>query len=803
MGPKDISGLDSLTKASLLSGKEANSTLGIESLGLRNMHFSDGPSGLRKMDQGGNSLSGISKSLPATCFPSPSTLANSFDRDLLYRIGRQIGKECAFYGVDLLLGPAVNIARNPLCGRNFEYLGEDPLLSGYLAASYISGVQSQRVGSCLKHAVGNEIEKFRFVGDSEIDEKALREIYLKPFEIAIRESDPAAVMTSYNQINGEFASQSEWLINGIFKGEWGYCGLVMTDWGGTKDRVSSIKAGNDMEMPGMIEENDIAVAEAIDSGEIEESKVEDSISRLLRLESATRGKPAYGEGIFEEGYRLSLEACLKSSVLLKNDGSFPLDKGKKYLFVGDYFTHVRYQGSGSAMLNPYRLREPIDVFAGKGASFDHARGYDSEGLSKKEKLFSEALRAAEGHQDIVFFGGLTDFQESEGYDREDMDFPDDQKRLIAALLERGKKIGLVLFSGSPVALPFVEKLSFVLYVGLPGEAGAEGIYRLLYGYEKPSGRLSVSWYKDYSDIPFGNEYGSSPIEVYRESVFVGYRYNQSVPEKVLFRFGEGILPKVKATGLKCHEENGRLIFETRLENPGTVAYSLPLLLYFGVECSATPRPRMSLCAFRCATLKPHESKTFEIAVNKADLRLYDRKVRKFVLEKGTYLFSLSPGNDADSLELRAALDGEGVSFDGAYVKAYGNPSELAALPDSDFEAVLGRKIPVFQFPSKPYTLETPVYLMKGLVGTLFSKAIRQVGLIQYRKGKRIKDAVRREREMKAGYFVARLLPYNSLRSMSFSSSGLFKLRYAKAILQLINNHPLKAFKALGKPKGKR
>ena len=426
----------------------------------------DGPNGLRKAEEGGNSLGGIADTGRTTCFPCPTLLASTWDRDVLREVGKAIGRECLFFRVQVLLGPALNIQRHPLCGRNFEYYSEDPLLSGEQAASFVQGVQEVSVGTTVKHLCCNNNEEMRFVGDSLVDERALREIYLRPFEIAIKKGRPTCVMNAYNRVNGVPASSSPLLNDEILRQEWGFDGLVMTDWGGIVDRVEALKAGTDLEMPGQCVHNERLLMQAVKEGKISESLIDQSVIRLLSTAEKTKPSADVSKNIFEENEQLAIDAATQGAVLLKNDGILPLSRDQRILAVGPFFENPRYQGSGSSLLNPFRLTTHRQAFERRNLRFSYAEGFDAYREEVDDKKEKEALRKAESADVVLFYGGQNDWFESEGFDRTSLSLPRNQLSLLEKLVERGKKVVFLLFTGSPVALPFRDKVA-AIPVGVP------------------------------------------------------------------------------------------------------------------------------------------------------------------------------------------------------------------------------------------------------------------------------------------------------------------------------------------------
>ena len=503
-------------KAALVSGTDFMYTNPIPRLGIPSLCMSDGPHGLRK--QIGSGDNGVSQSEPATAFPTAAALASSWAPENARKMGEAIAEECRFYGVHTLLGPGVNIKRNPLCGRNFEYFSEDPLLAGRMGAAEVEGVQSKGVGVSLKHFALNNSENFRFMGNSVASENTMRKLYLKPFEYVVKHAKPATVMCAYNQINGVFCSENKWLLTDVLRNEWGFEGVVMTDWGAMKDRVASLKAGLDLEMPGDTAIFRKWILDGIKDASLPMEELDKACRNILRLVDAYV-KPADGTPIdFDAHHALAAEIAEDCAVLMKNDGALPLKAGVKLHITGELFENMRYQGAGSSMINPARLTTPKDAF--------EARGIASVPVDECDT--------------ILYFAGLTDEYESEGCDRENMRLPEKQLREIDALCASGKSVVVVLFGGSPVELPFVDKVDAILNMYLPGQNGGTAVARLLFGEANPSGKLAETWPLKYEDGPSAASFGKNVNEVYAEGTEVGYRYYNKHDIPVRYPFGHGL-----------------------------------------------------------------------------------------------------------------------------------------------------------------------------------------------------------------------------------------------------------------------
>lgn len=793
--------LDTLTlweKCRLVSGNQTMATLALPEKGIRALTLSDGPNGVRKEDPNGDSLSGISESFPTTCFPTGIALASSFNLELLQEVGRAMGEECLDNDVNVLLGPAINIQRNPLCGRNFEYLSEDPLLSGAMGASFTKGIQSKGVGACVKHFACNGNEKYRFVGDSIVDDRALNEIYLTSFEIAVKEGKPYAIMTAYNKVNGAFCSENGFLLNDTLRAKWGFDGLVMTDWGGVHDKVEAIRNGLSLEMPGMEIHSMQATYDAVKEGKLDQEKLDSAVLDVLNALKRTEEVQDF-ECDYKKHYELAVKAATEGAVLLENDGTLPLNSKNHYLVIGDLFATMRYQGSGSSLLNPRILKTHEQAFADMSIDYEFIRGYKESETAVDEKLESEAINSARQYEGtILFFGGQNDYVESEGFDRDSMKLPDNQLSLISKLLELGKKVVFVYFGGSPVELPFRKDVAAILNMNLAGEGEGEATAKLLFGLVSPSGRLTETWPISYDDVPFGDRFTKSPNEAYMESIFVGYRGYLTRGIEVAYPFGYGLSytkfeygnPMVKQTG-DC------IVIQAEIRNTGRVDASEVTQIYVSCPSSHIVRPKHELKGFAKTFLAAGEKKTIEISIPLRYLEAFDLNRHEFVLEGGEYLIAIGSNANTKLQEVRLDIQGEEIhptKYDELY-RAYLDTGEIKM---DRYEEVLGRKIPDYVFGKKPYTMETPIGEFKTLFGRIFAKAVCNVGYKQYKKALKLPDGPRKEREKKAGLFIYKMMGNNSLRSMCYSASGAFPYHLAEGMMHLANGRFIKGMKSIFK-----
>ncbi len=537
---KIINDLSLEEKAGLCSGADFWHLKSVERLGLGKIMVTDGPHGLRKQD-GDSDHVGLNDSVPTTCFPAACTTASSWDEKLLFEMGEALGEECLQEQVSVILGPGANIKRSPLCGRNFEYFSEDPHLSGKMAASLIKGIQSKDIGTSLKHYVMNNQEERRMTIDAMVDERAQREIYLKSFEIAVKEAKPWTIMCSYNRVDATYLSNNKRLLNDILRDEWGYNGVVVSDWGATNDRVNAIKAGLDLEMPSSGGVNDSRIIEAVKSGRLSEGELDKAVENLvdLILKSVKAKKDFKYDK--QAHHRLARKVAANSAVLLKNDGTLPLDKKTKVAIIGQFAKKPRYQGAGSSIITPTKVESVCDVLDAEGVAYQYAQGYNIKTAGVDKALIDEAVLCAKEAEIAVVLAGLTDDFESEGFDREHMDLPATHTALIQAVSKANPKTVVVLQNGSPVTMPWINGVCVVLESYLGGQAGGGAIVDILYGEVNPSGKLAETFPMKLEDNPSYKHFPGLKTRVeYRESIYVGYRYYDKAKKEVLFPFGFGL-----------------------------------------------------------------------------------------------------------------------------------------------------------------------------------------------------------------------------------------------------------------------
>lgn len=706
--PKELLALMTLEeKAAMCDGKDYWHLKGIERLGIPEIMVCDGPHGLRKKDyeKKGSSLSA---SVPSICFPTAVTTACSWDPDLLEKMGKALGGKCLKEKVGVLLGPGVNMKRSPLCGRNFEYFSEDPVLAGELAASFINGVQSRGVGTSLKHFCANDQESRRMNGDSVVDERALREIYLPAFEIAVKKAQPWTVMNSYNKINGTFGSENAHTQTEILRDDWGFEGAIVTDWGACNNRDDGLAAGNDIEMPSSSGAGTRKILDAVKSGKISEELLNERVLKILELikKAADGAEKAEKEGFEfdeEKDHLLAKEIAEQSMVLLKNDGILPLDKSKKVAVIGEMAKTPRYQGAGSSQINPTHLDGAYDILVAAGVNATYSQGYERT-LAKAKKNpahIEEAVAAAKNADTVLLFIGLTEDYESEGFDRTHMKLPDAHIELVKAVSAVNKNIVVILSGGAPVEFDWDnDSVRAILNSYLGGQAGAGAVVDIVLGKVNPSGKLAETYPEKLEDNPsFNNFPGNIATVEYRESVYIGYRYYEKAGQSVRYPFGYGLsYTTFEYSGLYIDKtdmnENDTLSVSFRVKNTGSVAGFETAQLYVGDPESTIFRPVKELKGFKKIWLEPGEEKAITITLNKRAFAFFNVKTNGWCVESG--IFNIYVGASSADIRLTGSVN---VTAAPVEIPDYRETApvyytgKVQSVPDDQFTAVLGRPIP--------------------------------------------------------------------------------------------------------------
>ena len=645
-------------KAGLCSGKDFWRSKAVERLGIPSIMVSDGPSGLRTQTEEG---ADDNDSRIAVSFPSGCATASSFDRALLYREGEILGEEANNFGISTLLGPAINIKRSPLCGRNFEYFSEDPYISGELGTAYVNGVQSKKMGTSLKHFAANNQETNRFSESNVVDERTLREIYLAGFEACVKNAKPTTVMCSYNEINGVLSSENKWLLTDVLRKDWGYKGMVVSDWGSVYNRVKGVKAGLNLEMPSSNGLTDNDIVEAVKNGTLTMEELDESVSHVLEwvfnyIENKQPGKFDMDKDHIESG-KIAEESC----VLLKNDNEvLPLSEKEKVLFVGYFAKEPRYGGGGSSKIRCYKLTDAITAAKAAGISVEYEQGYGKDFVTADEKLAQAAVAAAKKAGKVVVFAGLPDSFESEGADRTSLDMPPAQNELIERLAAVNKNVIVVLHNGAPVAMPWVNKVSGILECYLGGEDIGTAQINLLYGKANPCGKLAETFPLRLEDTPcFMNFPGNGRETIYSEGIFVGYRWYDCRKMPVLFPFGHGLsYTKFEYTGIalssqSIKDEDGVDVLVS-VKNTGKRAGKEIVQLYVADKTGVEVRPVKELKGFEKVYLEPGEEKTVRIALDRRSFAYWNSDIKDWYAPSGEY--EILVGASCTDIRLSATLN---------------------------------------------------------------------------------------------------------------------------------------------------
>ena len=680
-------------KAGLTSGLDFWHTKAVKRLGIPSEMMTDGPHGLRRQESDSDAL-GLGRSVPATCFPTASALANTWDESLLSDVGRAIGEEAVAQGVGMVLGPGVNIKRSPLCGRNFEYFSEDPLLSGKLAAAMIRGIQSTGVSACVKHFAANSQELRRMATDSVMDERTLREIYLPAFETAVKEGGVRSLMTAYNRLNGTYCNENGHLLREILRGEWGFDGLVVSDWGGNNDRVEAVRAGSSLEMPASNGETDRHIVEAVRNGTLDEALLDEQVDHVLDFVFSAQKTLAHG-GVSDgtAHHALAAKAAAESAVLLKNEKEFlPLRRFESVAVIGDFAAVPRYQGAGSSHVNPTRLDAPLDALRAAGVNIvGYEKGFLRSGAAAP-RLLRRAKELAARSEKVLLFLGLDEGSETEGYDRGHMRLRENQLDLLREIAEINPNVGVVLQCGSPVEMTWDVFSRAVLHLFLGGQAVGTACAALLTGEANPCGKLAETMPVRLEDTPCAPWYpGREATSEYREGLFVGYRYYESAHKRVKYPFGYG-LSYTEFSYAPGEFSPGGVSFTVK--NTGSRAGAEIAQLYVRSKTHGMLRPALSLAGFARVELLPGEEKTVFIPLGERSFAVWSRAKNRWVVEEGEY--ELCVGASCRDLRLvrtvhvagEAPLDEYAAPEFDVYRRA-----DVHHVSDGSFAALLGHDIP--------------------------------------------------------------------------------------------------------------
>ncbi|MCR5145341.1 MAG: glycoside hydrolase family 3 C-terminal domain-containing protein [Lachnospiraceae bacterium] len=776
-------------KARMMSGKNTWETVDFEKYGIPSMKMSDGPHGMRTQAGAGDHL-GINASLPATCFPTAATVANSWDVELGEEIGETLADEAITMGVSVILGPGLNIKRSPLCGRNFEYFSEDPYLAGKMATAYVKGIQSKGVVACPKHFAVNSQETRRMAMNSVVDERTFREIYLTGFEMTVKEGKARSIMSAYNEINGIYANEDKRLLKDILVDEWGFDGYVVSDWGGSNDHALGVKNGSHLEMPGTGNSGMKDILKGIEAGVLTEDELDQRVDELLDVVFMTYDvQQKYMQSMHDDSrvkkydveghHELARKAAEKSIVLLKNDNDIlPISKDKKVLVLGDFATTPRYQGAGSSLVNtskkPENLLEELQRDEVDINVIGYAKGYKRNSGADNKLLF-EAVEQAKNADVVLICAGLDEISESEGLDRKHMRMPSAQNMLIDKVADVNANVVVVLSAGSVVEMPWIDKVSGVIHGYLAGQAGASAMAKALSGVINPSGKLNETYAYKYDDTP-ARAYWPSPqrSSEHREGIYVGYRYYDKVAADVLFPFGYGLsYTQFEYSDINITDSK----VEFTIKNVGDVAGAEVAQLYVSKKSDTVYRPVKELKGFAKVELQPGESKTVEIAFDDKTFRYFDVDSDRFEIEPGEYEILI--GASSRDIRLKGSINQEGTKECGPY-----SPNELPSyfsgdikqVSDEEFAILYGREVPDGSW-SKTIDYNDAVcqlYMGKGILGWIVCGVLTLLLKISDKRGKPSLNL---------------LFQYNMpIRGYSKMTGGVITTDMAKALTEMANGH---------------
>jgi beta-glucosidase len=685
--------INSLTleeKAAFLQGWSTWTSYEKKDSGIPVCFLSDGPHGLRKQAGTGDHL-GLNASIPATCFPTAATMANSWDEALGEELGRALGREAAANGVNVLLGPGLNMKRSPLCGRNFEYFSEDPYLAGKMAAAYIRGIQENGVAACPKHFAVNSQELRRMAMDSVVDERTLREIYLTGFEIAVKEGKPRSIMSSYNKVNGTYANENAHLLKEILRDDWGFDGFVVTDWGADNDHALGVKNGSNLVMPAPGPDAAIGLVNAVKEGRVSEADLDERLKELFRvLVSADEAMKKAPKSFDKDAHHALARKCAEQSVvLLENDGILPLDRNAVVGIIGDFARNPRYQGAGSSMVNPTRLDNLYDCLRAAGVSIaGYAQGFDRRKPNPDQKLIDEAVRVAGTAPVVLLCVGLDEIAESEGMDRSNMELSKGQRELIEAVCKVNRNVVLVLSGGSPFVIPGSFRAAIHGYLG--GQAGAGAMADALLGKVNPSGKLNETWPLQLEDTPACAYFPSKERTAeYREGLYIGYRYYDTANIPVRYPFGHG-LSYTTFLYSDIHAEKDRVTFT--IANAGAWDGAEVAQVYVSCKDGNVFRPQKELKGFAKLFLKAGESRTVSVSLDDKAFRYFNVKTNRWEVESGIYTISVA--SDAAHVRLSANIRVEGTNAPAPYGALPGYESgRITRISEEEYRDLLGHPIP--------------------------------------------------------------------------------------------------------------
>ncbi len=783
-------------KASLMSGKDFWQTQDIERLGVNSMFLADGPHGIRKQAVAADQF-GLNVGIPATCFPTAATVANSWNEELGEKIGEYLGEEAISQKVNVLLGPGVNMKRNPLCGTNFEYFSEDPYLAGKMVAGYIRGIQSHGISACVKHFCVNNQEERRMAIDTIVDERTLREIYLTAFEIAVKEGRTKAIMSSYNMLNGTYTNENMHLMNTILRGEWNYKGCVITDWGGSNDRIAGLIAGNELEMPTTSGETDEEIISAIKSGKIKEEVLDQCVDRLLELIFTTEDayKKPHTEFDVEKHHRVAQKVAEESIVLLKNEENIlPLKYGKKVAVIGEFAEEARYQGAGSSIVNPTILDHTLYCFEESGIiSIGYEPGFERYGKKSKKKV-DKACALAKEADVILLYIGLDEVSEAEGLDRQSMSIPENQIDLLNALHKVNPNIIAILSCGSAVEMPWINKVKALLHGYLGGQAGARAILRVLSGDVNPSGKLAETYPIHYEDTPSFHNFPGKEVSVeYREGIYIGYRYYDTANIDVLFPFGYGLsYTAFEYSDMKVNKYEATF----KLTNSGKVAGMEIAQMYVGCNSHDIFRPKKELKGFVKIFINAGDTKTVTIYFDDKTFRYFNVKTNKWEIQEAEYTIMIAASSADIRLEDNVFIKGTDapLPYDKNILPSYYS-GKVNNVSTEEFEKLIGFNVPISKWDrTKPLgyndTIAQCQYAKGGFARFVFHMIVFAYWFLR-KIGKR-----------SAANIIMMSIYHMPFRGIARMTGGAVNMPMLNGILMIVNGHFFKGLNHLLKERRK-
>lgn len=787
--PEIVSQMPLKEKVRLVSGKDYWHAKGSEKFGLPVIMLTDGPHGLRKQNPNPSKEDkkiGLGNSVPATCMPPAATNVCAWDPALVYKMGQALADECIHEKVSVILGPGANIKRSPLCGRNFEYFSEDPYLAGKNAAALINGIQSKGIGASLKHFACNSQEAFRMVVNEAIDERAMRELYLAQYEIAVKESQPWTVMNAYNRLNGTYCSQSEWLQQKVLRDEWGFKGLIVTDWGASVDRVEGVKYGTDLEMPSSGEYNTQKLIDAVQNGTLPEADLDARVDNVvdLILKAKETLENAKDECDYDRNHEVAREVAEGSMVLLKNDGAvLPLKKGARLAVIGEMAKSPRYQGAGSSVINPTKIDNALDSLKALGFTCDFAQGYKKGVDQRDDILVKEAVSKAKTADVAVIFAGLTEEFEAEGYDRQSIDIPQCHNDLIEAVSAANENTVVVLAGGSVMRMPWIGSVKGVLHSLLGGQAGGSAVARLLTGAVNPSGKLAETYPLSLEDNPTWGNYPGKVASEHKESVYIGYRYYDTAKKDVLFPFGYGLsytqfaYSDLQLSAAKI-QDTDEVTVTFKVKNTGSVDGAEVAQLYVKDTESTIFRPEKELKGYQKVFLKAGEEQVITLTLSKRAFAFYNVNLGDWQVESGN--FEILVGASSRDIRLQADLTVESTCT--AEIPDYHKtaPSYYTAdvqnISDQEWSAVYG------ELPCRTVDTSAPITIYNclddarhtkwgGRICRLISGIMSKFGSAENGDGKMLQE-------------MALQIPIRNFVAMSM---GVFSEKMAEGLLQILND----------------